>query len=397
MQEPSHHGKTVQEYRELRLGLSQEELAQRIGKSRRTIVAIEQSAYINSPKLRRTLAWALQIPSELLDISNPPSVDIAIFYPLEDIPAPHSASLKPEIFETFTENLRMRFDVYYHAGALAADRNLNAHIERLKQMLPETSSMNRDGLLTLLSHNYQLKGLIARDLLDFEVAKRCFREASLWAQQAGCVELHTLTMARLAVVCIMQKQLDSANNLYDMAREISKRSPAALRAYLAVGHAEVQGKLKDQSCLASLTKAHTLLAGIDPKDDPLLLFHSTRCSIQSINDGWAQCHTFIGKPMLAIEYYDDLEGKLDLSMTRMRARIYTQYAEALDVSKELSCCFYAIEGLKLARSVGSQYNIRRIKQLALKLGSLYPHDGGVKDLLQELHMTVEDIQKEFRD
>jgi len=71
-------------------------------------------------------------------------------------------------------------------------------------------------------------------------------------------------------------------------------------------------------------------------------------------------------------------------MTRMRARLYTQYAEALYASKDMSCCFYAIEGLKLARSVGSQYNVRRVKKLASKLRSQFPGDERVKELLQAL-------------
>ena len=50
-------------------------------------------------------------------------------------------------------------------------------------------------------------------------------------------------------------------------------------------------------------------------------------------------------------------------------------------SKDMSCCFYATEGLKLARSVGSQYNVRRVKKLASKLRSQFPGDERVKELL----------------
>jgi hypothetical protein len=68
----------------------------------------------------------------------------------------------------------------------------------------------------------------------------------------------------------------------------------------------------------------------------------------------------------------------------MRARLYTQYAEALYAGRDMSCCFYATEGLKLARSVGSQYNVRRVKKLASKLRSHFPGDERVKELLQAL-------------
>jgi hypothetical protein len=121
------------------------------------------------------------------------------------------------------------------------------------------------------------------------------------------------------------------------------------------------------------------------KDDYLLLFHSIRPSEQSINDGWLNCHTLLGKPKQAIENYDQLlEQKLDLNMTRMRARLYIQYAEALFVAKDMSCCFYAIEGLKLVRAVGSRRLFQRTGDLASKLVALAPYDERVKELLRAL-------------
>jgi tetratricopeptide (TPR) repeat protein len=209
--------------------------------------------------------------------------------------------------------------------------------------------------------SYQLKGIIARDQLDYATAEKCFKQASLLAQEAGCVELNALTMARQAVMYMWQKRLDAANQLYETAREISRRSPPALRVYLATGHAEVQGLRGDSSCLVSLTNARSLLRRVDAEDDYLLLLRSTRCSEQSISDGWLQCHTLLGRPEIAIEGYDRAEKLLDLGMIRKSARLNIQYAEALFVSKDLSCCFYASEGLKIARSVGSQYNLWRVK------------------------------------
>jgi len=79
-----------------------------------------------------------------------------------------------------------------------------------------------------------------------------------------------------------------------------------------------------------------------------------------------------------------LEQKLDLSMTRMRARLHIQYAEALFVDREMSCCFYATEGLKLIRAVGSRRLFQRASELASKLAKQSPNDERVKELLQAL-------------
>lgn len=384
MQEASHHGQIIREYRELRAGITQADLALRIGKSRRTIVYIEQTAHIGDLKLRRTLAWALKIPPGLLGLAGLALPEIPVLTPLEEVPVSVGKNLSRVVIETFADNLRMRLDLYYLGSALAADRGLNGHIEELKQLLRRGSIKDRTQLLILLSHNYQLKGIIARDQLDYKTAESCFNQASLLAQEAECSELNALTMARQAVMCIWQKRLSEASRLYETAREISRRSPPALRAYLATGHAEVQGLLGDSSSLTSLTDARNLLRRIDTEDDHLMLLRSTRCSEQSVNDGWLQCHTLLGKPEIAIESYDKSEKLLDLGMIRKSARLHIQYAEALFVAKDLSCCFYAQEGLKIARSVGSQYNIWRVKELAAKLHKLSPHDRRVKELLKFL-------------
>ncbi len=135
MQEASHHGQIVRQYRESRVGITQEELAQRVGKSRRTIVSIEQTARIDDLKLRRTLAWALMIPPELLGLAEVVLPDIPVLTPIEEVPHHDAKSLSRVVLETFADNLRMRLDLYYLGSALAADRGLNGHIEELKQLL----------------------------------------------------------------------------------------------------------------------------------------------------------------------------------------------------------------------------------------------------------------------
>ena len=384
MQEASHHGRLIKEYRE-KAGITQEELAGLIGKSRRTIITIEQVACIRDPKLCRTLAWVLHIPPQLLGFPEINLPKAAILHPLESLPSANSKNLSRVVLETFNENLRMRLDLYYLGSALGADRNLNTHIEHVTKLAQTSSSKDHCSLLTLLSHNYQLKGMIARDQLDYATTGHCFKQASLLAQEAGSTEHHALSIARLALIELWQNRIDASAQLYETAREISKRSPASLRAYLAAAHAEAQGMQGDQNCLASLTEARSLLKRVDPEDDSLLLFHSTRPSEQSIHDGWLNCHTLLGKPKLAIENYDQLlEQKSDLSMTRMRARLYIQYAEALFVDRDMSCCFYVAEGLKLVHAVGSRRLLHRASELTLKVVKHAPNDERGKELLRIL-------------
>src|SRR5215470_15984321 len=118
MQESSHHGQLVKEYRESKAGITQEELGRLIGRSRRTIITIEQTACISDIKLRRTLAWALQIPPQLLGLPELVLPESARSHPLEPPRTSSSKKLGRVVLETIDENLRMRLDLYYLGSAL---------------------------------------------------------------------------------------------------------------------------------------------------------------------------------------------------------------------------------------------------------------------------------------
>src|SRR5260370_40085668 len=117
MQESSHHGQLVKEYRESKAGITQEELGRLIGKSRRTIITIEQTACISDIRLRRTLAWVLQIPPHLLGLRELVFPESVRLHPLEPPPTSVSKNLSRVLFETFDEYLRMRLDLYYLGSA----------------------------------------------------------------------------------------------------------------------------------------------------------------------------------------------------------------------------------------------------------------------------------------
>src|SRR5258708_33993035 len=154
--------------------MTQEELARRIGKSRRTVVSLEQTARISDLKVRRTLTWALQIPPVLLGLAEAVLPEAAVLTPVEVLPVTESKKLSRFVLATFHDNLRMRLDLNYLGSALAADKGLNAHIEELTQLLQKGNARDRSGLFILLSHNSQLKGMVARD------------QFSDWPARSGC-------------------------------------------------------------------------------------------------------------------------------------------------------------------------------------------------------------------
>src|SRR2546426_164616 len=99
MQEASHHGHVIREYRESQAGITQDELARQVGKSRRTIVSIEQSVCIHDLKLRRTLAWVLHIPPELLGLTEIALPQVAVLTSVETVPTADSKNMSHVVFE----------------------------------------------------------------------------------------------------------------------------------------------------------------------------------------------------------------------------------------------------------------------------------------------------------
>src|SRR6266702_8075711 len=105
MQEASHHGHVIREHRD-KIGITQDELAKRVGRSRRTVVELEKSARIGDAKLRRALTWALEISPQLLGLSEVAVsgvavisiIDASVGQPSEELRLNHA------VFETFVDN-----------------------------------------------------------------------------------------------------------------------------------------------------------------------------------------------------------------------------------------------------------------------------------------------------
>jgi DNA-binding XRE family transcriptional regulator len=380
--ESIHHGEVIQAYRRLR-GLTQEELAQRIGRSRRTIVSLEQQHSIPNIRLRRALALVLSIPPHLLDLTEQ-SLAAWSFAPPPSSPSTTAGLPLGEMeMRTLLDHVRLRFDLYYFTNARYAAEGLREQREYVTTLVKQGGSAHtRKRLLIVLSHLYRLDGMIARDALDYPTAEFDFQQASLVAQEASCPELEALALACRAVLFVRQRREAVALQCYDAAHAMARHASPALKAYLAIGAAEAQSLLKDEACFRALEQAHRWLRLLDPADDPLLLYRSTRCSKQTLTDCWMACRAALGHIEPALEYYSDSEYQGDSAMPRRQARMLIQCARLLYQNRDMSCCFYATEGFRRAKAIESYYNMQQVKDLALTLKARFPKDHRVQELIE---------------
>ncbi|WP_376794424.1 hypothetical protein [Thermogemmatispora sp.] len=292
------------------------------------------------------------------------------------------------VISTLLDNVRMRFDLYYFTNSHSAAEGLREQQQTLTMLARKGTARDRRLLLLLLSHLYRLEGLIARDDLNYPMAETCFQQASLLAQEAECPELDALSLACRAVLFVRQQQATIALQCYEAACAIARRSSPALKAYLAIGAAEAQSMLRETSCLRTLEQAHRWLRQMDPADDPLLLYRSTRCSEQTLLDCSLMCQAALGRYEPALDYYSDIDQRIDLSMPRRKARLLIQCAKLLYQNRDMSCCFYATEGFRIAKRIDSHYNMQQARELATVLKARLPADPRV----QELAAIIEGLQ-----
>jgi transcriptional regulator with XRE-family HTH domain len=379
--ESIHQGQVIQAYRRLR-GLTQEELARRLGRSRRTIVSLEQQRTIPNIRLRRALALVLTVPPQLLDLNEQPLAAWSVAPSLSPLPTTPGLPLGEMEMRMLLDQVRLRFDVYYFTNARYAAEGLREQREYVENLLKQRSAHDRKILLIILSHLYMLDGMIARDALDYPTAEFCFQYASLVAQEASSPELEALALACRAVLFVRQRRETVALQCYDAARAMTRHASPALKAYLAIGTAEAQSLLKDEACFRTLEQAHRWLRLIDPADDPLLLYRSTRCSKQTLTDCWMACQAALGHSEPALEYYSDIESQEDPAMPRRQARMLIQCARLLYQNRDMSCCFYATEGFRRAKAIESYYNTQQVRDLALTLKARFPQDHRVQELIE---------------
>jgi transcriptional regulator with XRE-family HTH domain len=355
-----HHGSIVKYYRCAVInqprGWTQEQLAEAMSVSTRWVQEIEKMEYIQDINRRKALAIILGIPPALLNIEK-----------LERWVGRSTIQLTPTMLKKIEYDVQSRWQVYYSSSNQVTEEGLLEQIEVLEQ-LADNGVGNEKHIARLLSQNYQLAGTLARDDFKYSRAKKYLRDALDFATDSGSPDLIATSVARHALVLLRQERKDDALLMYYEAADLAKKAQPLVRAYVNSGLAEALARkgLADE-CYRRLDLAEQLLnkAGAVSSEDDLAF---VRLTIQSLQDDRGECYVLSGQPWKGIEYLQAAEKLLDHTLSRNYCRLLMQQAEAFFVAGEPDTCVeYAIEGLQIARVLGSAGNINWASEIHDKL------------------------------
>lgn len=356
----THHGNVVKYYRRSVInqphGWTQEQLAEAMGVSVRWVQAIEKMEYIQDIHRRKTLAIILGIPIALLNLDQ-----------IGQLIGQKTLQVQPGLLKSLEEDTQRRWQMYYSSSNQIVRVGLLEQIEALEQLIDEGKG-DAKHLSRLLSQNYQLAGILARDDFKYSRAKKYLRDALDCARNAQSPDLIATAIARHALVLLRQERIDEALLMYTEAAEMVKQAQPLVRGYINAGLAEALARNGSRDmCYRTLDLAEKFLS---QSQSTLLEEDLTfvRLTLQSLQDKRGECYVLSGQPWKGIEYLQRAEKSLDRALSRNHCRLLFQQAEAfLAAGEPDTCVCYAINGLQIARVLGSSGNINWANEIHAKL------------------------------
>jgi transcriptional regulator with XRE-family HTH domain len=351
----THHGRVIAQFRKAR-NWSQEDLAQALRTTARTVQRIEKQEMIKSISRRKVLATLLSIPLTLLGIKaiEEESNDTSLLS-IERYDRSQMAFLK--------EELATRWEMYHTGGTIRAGRGLSLWIGEIIKFAKscEGTIWYRDALV-LLSMSFQLDSCVQRDLMDYPKAHAAFKKAYRIAKELGDAELMAAAMTREGITFIQEdRPIEAIQHLKGALDLILRQGLPILRAYSlqALSEAYAKAQMTQDSWHAIELAERIITRGVSGEETSQTRLSSASITVQKgINavtlKDYERAITLLDRGLLTY----------DPAMIRGRARLMAQKAEAyrglglIDV-----CVTTAEESIVLARSVGSAKTIARIQTL----------------------------------
>lgn len=363
-----HHGNVVKYYRCSVInqphGWTQEQLAEAMGVSTRWVQAIEKMEYIQDIHRRKALAIILGIPVALLNLDR-----------IEQLTRQRTLQVQPSLLQSLETDIQKRWQMYYSSSNQIIHIGLLEQIEVLEQLIDEGKG-DAKHLSRLLSQNYQLAGILARDDFKYSRAKKYLRDALDCAKNAQSPDLIATSIARHALVLLRQERIDEALQMYTEAAEMVKQAQPLVRGYINAGLAEALARNGSRDmCYRTLDLAEKFLSqGQSTLLEDDLTF--VRLTLQSLQDKRGECYVLSGQPWKGIEHLQRAEKSLDLTLSRNYCRLLFQQAEAfLAAGEPDTCVYHTINGLQIARTLGSMGNINWASEIHIKLlGSCWKNE-----------------------
>jgi tetratricopeptide (TPR) repeat protein len=332
------------------------DLAKALGVDTQTVQIMEEQRVIKNMDMnrRKLLIGMLGIPAALLGLSGEPQIH-------------HSSSISDDRMNFFEHQMATRWDIYHTGGTIRASHGLDTWMKEINGFANSLQGTDQHGrALAIIAMSHQLRGSIARDLMQYQLAHSAYKQAFRVAQELHSSELMASALARRGVTLIQQdRPLEAITYLEGALHTVDGLDLPILKGYILQGLSEAYAKaLLKQECLQSIGQAELIFEHYPLTQGRTQNLFST-ASIKAQK----------GVDTVLLHDYKDAIAQIDISLItydptliRGRARLIAQKAEAyfnlgmIDESTQT-----AEEALRLAKSVGSNKTITRVSNLYLAM------------------------------
>lgn len=345
----THHGRLIVQYREAKKW-SQARLAEAMHLSLSTVHRMEKQPVVKSIRRRELLVSLLGIPAAQLGLEAPPR---SVKLPL----TPNSG-----LMALIEDTVSTKWQSYRMGGPRAAASGMDILLHQLTTLAKETQGTPwHERALALLSASHRLQGCIVGDsdytqgILSCKTAYSIAQEIDNSALMAGSLITHGIMLGRQG------KLLEALTYARGALSQVERANLPLVRGDILITQAEMFAKTNQpQEYLRSIGLAERTL---EIKND---LSDQATYSLTSASLFGAK-----GNGALILHDYDRayrlIEKSLGLqtpTLTPSRAKLLARKAEACyGLGWIDECAAYAEESLFMARSVGSQRIIRRVRKL----------------------------------
>ena len=365
-----HQGQIVAKYRKA-MKWSQQDLAEALDISLRTVQRMEQAPMIEDQERRAFLVKLLGIPAALMALDKAGGTfDQKIQLLFNDDPM----SFLEDIVAT-------RWQTHLMGGPFNAARGLDRVVKEVAHFEQKMRGKAwHQRALVQLCLIYQLQGSVISDMMQYDQALEVYQLAFTAAQELDDVELMAAIRVRQGIVFMRQEQpLRAIDHFADGQRRIEGYGYPQLRGniltILSEAHAKAQ---QSQECWRVIGMAEGALEQRASRQER---------SYRECSPSFILAHK--GVDALLLKDYDRALRLLEKSLRGVNptqipahARLLARKAEAYNGLRLISeCVITAEQALTLAQSVGASNTITRLKNLHTALdSSQWKKEPGVRRL-----------------
>ncbi len=351
--EGMHQGQIVALYRKA-MRWSQQDLAEALGLSLRTVQRMEQEVMIEDIERRKFLVGLLGIPAALMTLGD-------------EEPSPIKKNSRPifndDLMVSLEEQLETRWEIFHIGGSNRAMRGLDRWMGEVATFAKAASGTAwHKRALAVLSMSYQLKGELLADKTHYTQADTLYTRAFRIAQELNDPELEAAVLVRKGVISMGQKQPQLAIQTLNGALEMIKGyGLPTLRGnilqVLADAYAQSQ---QPQACWHTLGMAESALQQrAQVRDRSQRVFTAASLTAHK------------GINALVLHDYERAGALLDKGLADYdptfvprRARLLVKKAEVHYGKGEIDACtLIAEEALALAYPTGARRVVARVQEL----------------------------------